>query len=108
MRNWTTRARVRKLVTGSEDIRLRDYFRSRQRGDGRLPQGGTDIFAQSLQDSGHGTVEPANTGDANSQGVSNFSLRVACLGGTTLDVTLPGRGLVREVKHIVGQVRRVT
>ena len=33
------------------------------------------------------------------------SLRVACLDGTTLDVTLPEQGLVREVKRIVGQVR---
>jgi hypothetical protein len=37
--------------------------------------------------------------------VSEVSLRVACLDGTTLDVTLPERGLVREVKRIVGQVR---
>ena len=37
--------------------------------------------------------------------VSEVSLRVACLDGTTLDVTLPERGLVREVKRIAGQVR---
>ena len=33
------------------------------------------------------------------------SLRVACLDGTTLDVTVPQRELVREVKRTVGQVR---
>ena len=32
-------------------------------------------------------------------------LRVACMDGTTLDVTVPQRGLVREVKRSVGQVR---
>ena len=37
--------------------------------------------------------------------VPEVSLRVACLDGTTLDVTLPEQGLVREVKRIVGQVR---
>jgi hypothetical protein len=34
-----------------------------------------------------------------------ISLRVACMDGTTLDVTVPQRGLVREVKRSVGQVR---
>ena len=33
------------------------------------------------------------------------SLRVACLDGTTLDLTVPQRELVREVKRSVGQVR---
>ena len=33
------------------------------------------------------------------------SLRVACLDGTTLDLTVPQRELVREVKRTVGQVR---
>jgi hypothetical protein len=36
--------------------------------------------------------------------VPEVSLSVACLDGTTLGVTVPQRGLVREVKHIVGQV----
>ena len=34
-----------------------------------------------------------------------ISLRVACMDGTTLDLTVPERGLVREVKRSVGQVR---
>jgi hypothetical protein len=40
--------------------------------------------------------------------VPEVSLRVACLDGTTLEltVTVPQRGLVREVKRAVGQVRR--
>jgi hypothetical protein len=33
------------------------------------------------------------------------SLRVASLDGTTLELTVPQRGLVREVKRAVGQVR---
>ena len=37
--------------------------------------------------------------------VPEVSLRVACLDGTTLDVTVPQRELVREVKRTVGQVR---
>ena len=37
--------------------------------------------------------------------VPQISLRVACLDGTTLDVTVPQRELVREVKRTVGQVR---
>jgi hypothetical protein len=38
-------------------------------------------------------------------GVPEVSLSVACLDGTTLGVTVPQRGLVCEVKRIVGQVR---
>ena len=38
--------------------------------------------------------------------VPQVSLRVASLDGTTLVVTVPQRGLVREVKRLVGQVRR--
>jgi hypothetical protein len=37
--------------------------------------------------------------------VPEISLRVACLDGTTLDVRVAERGLVREVKRTVGQVR---
>jgi hypothetical protein len=37
--------------------------------------------------------------------VPEVSLRVACLDGTSLDVTVAQRGLVREVKRLVGQVR---
>ena len=43
--------------------------------------------------------------DAVTDDAIEVSLRVACFDGTTLDVTLPERGLVREVKRIVGQVR---
>jgi hypothetical protein len=38
--------------------------------------------------------------------VPQISLRVASLDGTTLVVTVAQRGLVREVKRLVGQVRR--
>jgi hypothetical protein len=41
---------------------------------------------------------------ASDAAVPDVSLRVACLDGTTLDVTVPQPGLVREVKRIVGQV----
>ena len=37
--------------------------------------------------------------------VPEISLRVACLDGTTLELTVAQRGLVREVKRSVGQVR---
>jgi len=37
--------------------------------------------------------------------VPEVSLRVASLDGTTLELTVPQRGLVREVKRAVGQVR---
>jgi hypothetical protein len=37
--------------------------------------------------------------------VTEISLRVACLDGTTLELTVAQRGLVREVKRAVGQVR---
>jgi hypothetical protein len=36
--------------------------------------------------------------------VPEVSLRVACLDGTTLELTVPQRGLVCEVKRAVGQV----
>ena len=38
--------------------------------------------------------------------VPEVSLRVASLDGTTLELTVPQRELVREVKRMVGQVRR--
>ena len=38
--------------------------------------------------------------------VPQVSLRVASLDGTTLVVTVAQRGLVREVKRLVGQVRK--
>jgi hypothetical protein len=37
--------------------------------------------------------------------VPEMSLRVACMDGTTLELTVAQRGLVREVKQSVGQVR---
>jgi hypothetical protein len=37
--------------------------------------------------------------------VPEVSLRVACMDGTTLVVTVAQRGLVREVKRLAGQVR---
>ena len=37
--------------------------------------------------------------------VPEISLRVACMDGTTLELTVAQRGLVREVKRSVGQVR---
>jgi hypothetical protein len=36
--------------------------------------------------------------------VPEVSLRVACMDGTTLEVTVAQRGLVREVKRLAGQV----
>ena len=39
--------------------------------------------------------------------VPQVSLRVASLDGTTLVVTVAQRGLVREVKRLVAQVRRL-
>jgi hypothetical protein len=38
--------------------------------------------------------------------VPEVSLRVASLDGTAVELTVPQRGLVREVKRVVGQVRR--
>jgi hypothetical protein len=35
-----------------------------------------------------------------------ITLRVACLDGSTLDLNVPPRALVREVKQTIGQVRR--
>ena len=35
-----------------------------------------------------------------------ITLRVACLDGSSLELTVPPRELVREVKRAVGQVRR--
>jgi hypothetical protein len=49
------------------------------------------------------TTERSAAADA----VPEVSLRVACLDGTTLDVTLPEQGLVCEVKRIVGKVRQL-
>ena len=35
-----------------------------------------------------------------------ITLRVACLDGSSLDLKVPPRELVREVKRAIGQVRR--
>ena len=60
-------------------------------------------------------VDGADDGDAAAEvavicehcggAVPEVSLRVACMDGTTLEVTVAQRGLVREVKRLVGQVR---
>ena len=67
-----------------------------------------------LRDDGSGSDEEADGGDPvavvceHCGGVvPEVSLRVACLDGTSLDVTVAQRGLVREVKRLVGQVRVV-
>jgi hypothetical protein len=54
---------------------------------------------------GGGAGQVVSGHPASDAAVPDISLRVACLDGTTLDVTVPQPGLVREVKRIVGQVR---
>ena len=52
----------------------------------------------------------ADSGEANAadDGAAEvITLRVACLDGTTLVVTVAQRGLVRELKRLVAQVRGV-
>jgi hypothetical protein len=46
--------------------------------------------------------EEATTADD----TGDITLRVACLDGSSLDLKLPPRELVREVKRVVAQVRR--
>ena len=53
---------------------------------------------------GGGAGQVVSGHPASDAAVPDISLRVACLDGTTLDVTVPQPGLVREVKRIVGQV----
>jgi hypothetical protein len=45
-------------------------------------------------------------GDAASAADPDITLRVACLDGSSLDLKVPSRELVREVKRAIGQVRR--
>jgi hypothetical protein len=45
-------------------------------------------------------------GDAASAADPEITLRVACLDGSSLDLKVPPRELVREVKQAIGQVRR--
>jgi len=73
------------------------------------------FFAARLTDSQKGATDGTTTDEAAASttvqcshcggAVPQISLRVACLDGTTLDVTVPQRELVREVKRTVGQVR---
>ena len=64
-----------------------------------------------LRDDGSGSDEEADDDPAAvvcehcGGAVPEVSLRVACLDGSSLDVTVAQRGLVREVKRLVGQVR---
>jgi hypothetical protein len=45
--------------------------------------------------------QAADIGDA----ADDIKLRVACLDGSSLELTVPPRELVREVKRLIGQVR---
>ena len=44
--------------------------------------------------------------DHASNAAEGITLRVACLDGSSLELTVPPRELVREVKRAIGQVRR--
>jgi hypothetical protein len=43
---------------------------------------------------------------ARDDAVEDITLRVACLDGSSLELTVPPRELVHEVKRAIGQVRR--
>ena len=50
----------------------------------------------------------ADSGEANTardDAADDITLRVACLDGSSLELTVPPRELVREVKRLIGQVR---
>ena len=52
----------------------------------------------------------ADSGEASKtrdDAVEDITLRVACLDGSSLELTVPPRELVREVKRAIGQVRVV-
>jgi hypothetical protein len=53
-----------------------------------------------------GVTAPAKVCERCGGAVPEVSLRVACLDGSALDLTVPKRELVREVKRAVGQVKR--
>jgi hypothetical protein len=53
----------------------------------------------------HANSEEAD-GAAASDVDPDITLRVACLDGSSLDLKVPPRELVREVKRAIGQVRR--
>ena len=52
--------------------------------------------------------QAADSGEANTardDAAEDITLRVACLDGSSLELTVPPRELVREVKRLIGQVR---
>ena len=51
-------------------------------------------------------VDSEHTAAAASADDPDITLRVACLDGSSLDLKVPPRELVREVKRAIGQVRR--
>ena len=58
------------------------------------PLTGTEVFSSSLGAAAADIDDP------------EISLRVACLDGSSLDLKVPPRELVREVKRTIGQVRQ--
>jgi hypothetical protein len=53
--------------------------------------------------------QAADSGEATAardDAAEDITLRVACLDGSSLELTVPPRELVREVKRLIGQVRR--
>ena len=52
-------------------------------------------------DSGEASAACDDAADA----AEDITLRVACLDGSSLELTVPPRELVREVKRLIGQVR---
>ena len=54
--------------------------------------------------------QAADSGEASTardDAADDITLRVACLDGSSLELTVPPRELVREVKRAIGQVRRL-
>jgi hypothetical protein len=51
-------------------------------------------------------ADSEKTADAAGDADPDITLRVACLDGSSLDLKVPPRELVREVKRAIGQVRR--
>jgi hypothetical protein len=79
-----------------------------------LGEGAAAFFASRLSDAKAGASDADEADDADADvicercggAVPQVSLRVASLDGITQEVTVAKRELVREVKRLVGQVRR--
>jgi hypothetical protein len=89
------------LAAVLQDPETAAFFKARLPADGE----GDPPSKRRKQDSEAETKAPTTVCQHCGSNVPEIELRVACMNGTTLEVTAPEGGFVRDLKSKVGQVR---